>query len=209
ERDVLIALFDAEEPPYYLTPVMGSIRFYERQATGPVHAALILDLVGHEVPIPGLEDVTFVTGMESDPGLEEVMREAVIRGLPPSDGVRWVTALNRYVGDVSDHHVFRRERVPYLFLSCGRWEHYHRASDTPERLAYGKMSAIADGLERMTRSVAERPLHGPWEGYDTAPTDLATMRAALGDLADRMDLPLDDRGDIERMAGLLMHRMGL
>lgn len=39
-RDVVIALFDAEEPPFFQTPIMGSTRFCERQATGPVHAAL-------------------------------------------------------------------------------------------------------------------------------------------------------------------------
>ena len=33
--------------------------------------------------------------------------------------------LNRYVGDLSDHHVFRVNKRPYLFLTCARWEHYH------------------------------------------------------------------------------------
>jgi hypothetical protein len=57
--------------------------------------------------------------MESDPALE-----ATILGLPRRDGVRSVTALNSYVGDMSDHHVFRLSRLPYLFLTCwttARW----------------------------------------------------------------------------------------
>ena len=36
---------------------MGSTRFHEDQARGPVHAALVLDLVGHAVPIPGAGDL--------------------------------------------------------------------------------------------------------------------------------------------------------
>lgn len=208
-RDIVIALFDAEEPPFFHTPAMGSTRFYERQATGPVHAALVMDLVGHALPAPGLEDLVFVTGMESDPALERAIIEHVLPELPEGDGARIVTALNRYVGDMSDHHVFRLNRVPYLFFSCGHWEHYHRPSDTPQRLDYGKMAAIADVLEALTRDVARRELDGPWEGYDTTPTDLRTMRAALGGLASRLGMTLENRADIDRLAWFLVHEVGL
>ncbi len=208
-RDIVIALFDAEEPPFFHTPAMGSTRFYERQATGPVHAALVMDPVGHALPAPGLEDLVFVTGMESDPDLERAILEGALVEPPERDGARIVTALNRYVGDMSDHHVFRLNQVPYLFLSCGHWEHYHRPSDTPERLDYGKMAAIAHALEALTRDVARRELDGPWEGYDTTPTDLRTMRASLGGLASRLGMTLGGRDDIDRLAGFLLHELGL
>jgi len=204
ERDVLVALFDAEEPPFFHTPLMGSTRFYREQAAGPVHAALVMDLVGHAVPLPGCGDLLFVTGMESDPDLERA-----ILALPSRDGLRLVTALNRYVGDLSDHHVFRLEGVPYLFLTCGRWAHYHQPTDTPEKLDYPKMAAIADALEALTRDVATRPLAGPWEGYDTTPTDLATMRAGLGPLLASLGIELRDRRDIDRAVVLLLERWGL
>ncbi|MDZ7801776.1 MAG: M28 family peptidase [Trueperaceae bacterium] len=203
-RDVVIALFDAEEPPFFQTERMGSVHFYERQATGPVHAALVMDLVGHALPLPGVEDLVFVTGMESDPGLQQTMN-----GLSAPEGARFVTALNAYVGDMSDHHVFRLNRVPYLFLSCGHWAHYHEPSDTPDRLDHSKMAAIAGALEEITRDVASRRLDGPWEGYDTTPTDLATMRAAFGDVARQMGLRLEGRRDIDRLARHLIQTMGL
>lgn len=38
-RDVRIALFDAEEPPYFQSGPMGSSWFASEQVTGPVHAA--------------------------------------------------------------------------------------------------------------------------------------------------------------------------
>ena len=44
---------------------------------------------------------------------------------------------------MGDHGVFRRNDVPYLFFSCGRWEHYHQPSDTPDRLNYEKMEHVA------------------------------------------------------------------
>ena len=183
---------------------MGSTWFYERQATGPVHAALVMDLVGHALPAPGIEDLLFVTGMESDPELERT-----IRSLPETDGARVVTALNRYVGDMSDHHVFRLNEVPYLFLTCGHWPHYHQASDTPDRLDHPKMAAITELLDAATRDVAERDLAGPWEGYDTTPTDLRTMRVAFGGLAASLGMTLESREDIDRMAGFLLDQFGL
>ena len=204
ERDVVIALFDAEEPPYFHTYLMGSTRFVEDQAVGPFHAALIMDLVGHDVPVPGLEDLVFVTGMETDPALE-----GVLLGQPTQPGLRFATALNRYVGDMSDHHAFRLNRVPYLFLSCGRWPHYHAPSDTPEKLAYPKMAATVDLVDGIVRDVAGRSLHGPWEGYDTTLTDVATMRAAAGEWLEAHGIPLRDRADIERIAALLLVQFGV
>jgi Zn-dependent M28 family amino/carboxypeptidase len=204
ERHVLIALFDAEEPPFFHSPTMGSTRFYERQATGLVHAALVMDLVGHALPVPGLEDLTFVTGMETVPDLERT-----ILSLPRIDGTRIVPTLNRYVGDMSDHHVFRLNQVPYLFLSCGHWEHYHQPSDTPDRLDYGKMAAIADVMEALARDVAHRELEGPWEGYDTTATELRAMQDAFGELAAQMGATLESREDIDRLAAVLVQRLGL
>ena len=203
-RPVVIAQFDAEEPPHFHRPAMGSTHFHDHQARSPIHAAIVLDLVGHALPLPGIEDVVFVTGMESDPALERT-----IASLPPRGGLRLVTALNRYVGDMSDHHTFRLGQVPYLFLSCGRWEHYHAPSDTPERLDWRKTAAVADLVEALARDVAERSLSGPWEGYDTTPTDLATMRAALGSLRARLGLPLETRADIDRVAATLLQRFAL
>jgi hypothetical protein len=67
-RDVVIALFDAEEPPYFLGPAMGSVRFCEDQADGRgFHAAIVMDLVGHEfaLPRPELANLLVAVGVES------------------------------------------------------------------------------------------------------------------------------------------------
>ena len=40
---------------------MGSIRFFEDQRFSDIHCAVIMDLVKHDVPVPGLEDVRIIT----------------------------------------------------------------------------------------------------------------------------------------------------
>ncbi len=74
--DVLLAFFDGEEFGYISKTSMGSTRFYQEQCSLPVRCALILDLVGHDVPIGGLESTMFVTGMESSTSWASHLREA-------------------------------------------------------------------------------------------------------------------------------------
>ena len=199
ERSLLFAFFDAEEPPYFHSPAMGSTYFYHHQRAEEIHGAIILDLVGHDVPVPGLEDLLFLTGMESDPEFPTILKRC-----NPTQGVRTVNSLNRYVGDMSDHHVFRLHRRPYLFLTCGRWAHYHRASDKPERLNYQKMTAIAEYLAELSPAVADALLDGPFEGYDSTEAELHFMREALGPFVRTLGVELSSRQDIEQVVGLLM-----
>jgi hypothetical protein len=183
ERDVVIALFDAEEPPHYLGPLMGSVRFYREQSDGRgFHAALIMDLVGHDVPLPhpALADalplfgqLLFVTGAESHPALGEVVRGCRVPGLSVA------AAQNRLIGDMSDHHIFRISGVPYLFLSCGRWAHYHRPSDTPDRLNYGKMARVGAYLHCLVQTLDATVLPGAPE-VDTTELEIGLLWEALG-----------------------------
>ncbi len=162
-RDLALALFDAEEPPFTHTDRMGSVRFYgEQRGERPIHCALIQDLTGHDVSLPlalagragagRLASVLFVTGAESHAAWPALLRQCLEPAALPL-----VATLSRNVGDVSDHAVFRRAGVPYLFLSCGHWEHYHRPTDTPDRLSYDKMTKVARLLSCLARSSSMRP----------------------------------------------------
>nr|MDO8112073.1 hypothetical protein [Candidatus Sigynarchaeota archaeon] len=53
---------------------------------------------------------------------------------------------NDRLGDMSDHHVFRINYKPFIFLSCGWWRHYHRSTDTIEQLNLEKVEAIGSFL---------------------------------------------------------------
>lgn len=206
ERRVIAAFFDAEEPPYFLEPFMGSIYFYQSQRREAIHCAVIMDLVGHDVPISGLKDLVFITGMESDPALESVIREC-----EPESGIRTVPTLNRYVGDLSDHHIFRINRRPYLFLSCAHWEHYHQHTDTPDRLNYEKIGAVAEYLGGLTERLCQASLEGPFEGYDSTWTELYFLRKTIQPFLERigLNLRLESRQDIDRLAQLMIANFGL
>ena len=209
DRDLVVAIFDAEEPPYFQTPAMGSNRFYKDQmdARG-VHAAIVMDLVGHDVSlplgsiagwIPGvrsivnrfrklagfdmklplLHNLVFITGAESHPSLA-----GILDSCEHPDALKLVPTLNHYVGDMSDHGAFRKNGVPYLFLSCGRWAHYHKETDTPDRLNYTKMAAISDLTESLLVALDEEELpHGSRERVcDTLELEATYLRRSLGPL---------------------------
>ena len=220
ERDVICAFFDAEEPPYFLSPSMGSVRFVEDQMDGRgVHAAVVLDLMGHDVPVELLDapfvgplrSLFFVTGAESHPALQDVLRQT---GVPRP--LRLAATRNENVGDMSDHHAFRLAGHPYLFFSCGRWQHYHEPTDTPDKLNYEKMAKMAAYLESLVPRLATTSL--PREGNrspeaDTVAFEIESLKAAFGW---RFPLLLrligmkkpTSRADLDRIAGYLM-RLGI
>ena len=185
-RDVLVALFDAEEPPYFLSQAMGSVRFVlDQMDKRGVGCALIQDLTGHDVSLPlpvvgsvalpRIKDLLFMTGAESHPLLADVVRACLSRTDLPL-----IATLNEHVGDMSDHHAFRRMGLPYLFFSCGRWEHYHQRSDTPEKLNYGKMARIAALLADVTLACARCNLPKADEEADTAAFEIEMLERSFG-----------------------------
>ena len=215
DRSIVFAFFDAEELPNFLQPTMGSIRFYEDQRTGPVHAAIILDLVGHDVPVPGLEDLLFITGAESDPVLEAAVRqsepEAGLRTVPTLNSYVTVPTLNGDVGDLSDHHVFRKNECPYLLLTCGRWEHYHSNTDTVDKLNIAKIEAVANYAVTLIEKLCDSSVNGPFEGNETLPTEIYFLKKNIMPTLRSLgiSLPLNSRADIDRLVTLLMSRFNL
>ena len=227
ERDVILALFDAEEPPYFQTHGMGSIRFYEDQMKPQgVHAALVMDLVGHDVqvpigmipkgdrlssldkvgiPIPHLRNLLFITGAESHPELANLVDQTDRPSRLPT-----IFTPNANVGDMSDHGIFRENGVPYLFLSCGRWQHYHEPTDTPNRLNYRKMARIARYTEELMRSMADHelpPCTSPIN--DTVELELAGLRNTFGPFLPlalkKLGLDqLESREDLDDLASTLL-----
>ena len=202
ERDLIVAIFDAEEPPYFCSPSMGSIRFHDDQLDHRgVHFALIFDLVGHDLEIPEeyLSLLDEVLGPESRSVALEMVKNFVFMMGAESHGdlpglvsytaipeeLRLVATLNDYVGDMSDHGVFRRAGVPFLFLSCGRWEHYHRVTDTPDRLSYEKMALIAQLSASILQRTAHESLDGSTVGDHSLDFEISTMKESFG-----MALPL-------------------
>jgi hypothetical protein len=200
-RDVVVALFDAEEPPYFLEPAMGSTRFCEDQADARgFHAALVMDLVGHDFALahPHLANLLVATGIESSGALP-----ALLDACPRPAELPLVVAHNDVVGDMSDHHAFRLRGVPYLFLTCGRWAHYHRETDTPDRLAWAKMALIREYVVALAGALSEATLE--ISPVDTLAMEIRYLELALGPVLPavlaRLGMSaLRTRGDLQRLA---------
>ena len=214
-RDVLVAFFDAEEPPYFLSQSMGSVRFVlDQMDTRGVGCALIQDLTGHDVSLPvpvlgntalpRIKDLLFMTGAESHPQLADLVHGCLERTELPL-----LATLNEHVGDMSDHHAFRSMSLPYLFFSCGRWEHYHQRSDTPEKLNYAKMARIAALLSDVALACAACDLPKANGDTDTAAFEIALMKRAFGALLPvvlrLVGVPnLQSRADLDTFVGRLV-----
>lgn len=206
ERSVIFALFDAEEPPAFLSPAMGSIRFFNDQKNDDLHCALIMDLVGHDVQVSGLEDLLFISGVESNDDLG-----SVIQNCPSDKSIRVLPTLNRYIGDMSDHYIFRENQVPYLFLSSGVWPHYHRGSDTPEKLNYRKMEGITRYILSLIRGISDQDMSGEFEGYDSTCIELKYIEEVLTPVLSQHGMALNakSRGDIDDLASMMMSYLGV
>lgn len=200
DRPVVLLLPDAEEPPYYHTEAMGSVRFYEDHMAGRgAHAAIVMDLVGHDIQVPGellpktwlarfpglkskelklprLRRLLAMTGAESHPHLAALVEQTAV-----SKELLLLMTPNKNVGDMSDHGIFRQHGVPYLFLSCGQWLHYHTVTDTPDRLNYDKMDAITRYVIGLVRSLAGAVLSAsPVPESDTVRQEIACLRRIFG-----------------------------
>lgn len=221
ERDIIIAIFDAEEPPFYSSKSMGSDWFYSTQLDERgVQSAIIMDLVGHDVLIPDgvmpfgkfgqmaaqpvVKSLFFIIGAESAPEFPEMLGKA---GDPK--GLRVINALNSYVGDQSDHGVFRKNGVPYLFLTCGRWQHYHQPSDTPDKLNYHKIENILRYLITLTEEMSATELTpGIKENRNTVELECNSFKKAFAPFTPMvlkfMDIDqMETRSDINEVASFL------
>ncbi|MEA3287276.1 MAG: M28 family peptidase [Candidatus Marinimicrobia bacterium] len=193
QRDVILLFPDAEEPPRFLTEHMGSVNFYEKQLQQSIHAGLVLDLVGHDVPLEGMEDLVFVFGAESHKSMADLLLDVK---LPV--GLRNIATLNRYVGDLSDHHVLRENKQPYLFFTCGRWEHYHQESDKPEHLNYAKMERIVQYLTNLIEQLDGREFGSAGFNHDPIEMELQLLNRAIGPYLEQAGIPMNNRGDVQR-----------
>ena len=158
ERDIIIAFFDAEEPPFFLGETMGSRRFCEDYCSEIKFAAVIVtDLVGHDaepadlglptaakLAMPHIKDLVAVMGAES----HEILPGIVEQAAGNAKKIRILAIPHEHIGPMSDHAAFADAGQPFLFLSCGQGRHYHTPNDTIEWVNFDKLAHI-------TRFIAE------------------------------------------------------
>lgn len=161
-RGVILAAFDAEEPPYFLTGKMGSEHYAQQAHTlgtplDKIDLMVCMDLVGHALGPSGLPESVrsslFALGAERSLGTAALVDEIA----NAEDGVTVRRVDAEVIPPLSDYQAFWDRDVPFLFLTGGRSQRYHTPEDTPEHLDWRKMSATARWLERMVRRACARP----------------------------------------------------
>ena len=172
-RALRFVAFANEEPPRFRTELMGSrvhaARAKERGER--VVAMLALETLGcysdaagsQRYPI-GLLSLAYPTrgdfvAFVGDLGSRSLVRDCVRafreHARIPSEGAAlpaWIPGV-----DWSDHASFWPHGVPALMVTdtaVFRDPHYHRASDTPEKLDYGRLALVVEALERVIAAQA-------------------------------------------------------
>lgn len=176
-RGLIFAAFDAEEPPAFLSPMMGSQHFVDHPLVPlrSIDMMVCMDLVGHALGGAGVpaevRDTVFALGAERSTGTAEHVD--ALAQVVPGVVVRRVDA--EAIPPLSDYFAFWQRRIPFLFLSNGRSRVYHTPEDTLEKLDFGKMRATAGWLARFARETCERP-EARIEWREGARDDASTLR---------------------------------
>ncbi len=179
-RGVIIAAFDAEEPPHFNTSAMGSMHFVQNAPVPleKIDMMVCMDLVGHslgespELPAD-VRNTVFALGAERSAHTGARL-EALSRAEP---GVVVRAADAQIIPPLSDHAAFWKRERPFLFLTNGRSRRYHTVEDTPAHLDWDKMSATARWLERFVRDTCGRD-EGAFQFRD-ARSDVSTLDSLI------------------------------
>jgi Peptidase family M28 len=171
-KRIRFVLFVNEEPPYFRTEAMGSLNYARAlaQRRERVVAMYSLETIGFYSSEPGSQAypapfglifpdrgdfVAFVGLLRSRPLLQETIRSfrshtsfPSIGGVAPGfvPGIAW-----------SDHWAFAEQGFQAVMITDTapfRYPHYHRPSDTPDKVDTESLARLVKGIERVIRDLA-------------------------------------------------------
>ncbi|MBU9712730.1 M28 family metallopeptidase [Evansella tamaricis] len=155
DLNIVLAIFDMEEPPYFKTPDMGSVYFYRHLPECLdfrfFHGAIILDLCGHDLAVCDRENALFAVGAETSPALSHSINKAREK----NEEIQTYKLKSRDILYLSDHYIFDINKKPNLFFSCGHWPYYHTKHDTFENLNHKKIENIAEFIKHLALEMDE------------------------------------------------------
>jgi Zn-dependent M28 family amino/carboxypeptidase len=172
-KRIRLVLFVNEEMPYFATPDMGSLKYAERLAERGerVGAMYSLETLGFYSDAPGSQKypspfglvlpdrgdfISFVGMLGSRPLLQDAMRSfrshtsfPTVGGVSPGfiPGIAW-----------SDHWAFVQQGFQALMITdtaLFRYPHYHKPTDTPDKIDNEKLARVVKGIERVIRDQAK------------------------------------------------------
>lgn len=169
--------FANEELPYSHGEEMGSFVHAKRarEAGERVTAMFSLEMLGCYSDAPGSQRYPPVIGwfypdradfiaFVGDLGARRLVKRSHALFRRHSDFPSESLAAPAFVPGItrSDHWSFRRHGFPAAMVTdtaFNRYAHYHRSSDTPEKLDYERMARVTLGLAGMLRELATEPLY--------------------------------------------------
>ena len=171
-RTLSFVAFANEEPPFHVTGEMGS-RHYAREARereDDIHLMVSLETIGYYSDEPGSQKAPpVVRWLYPDRGSflafvghlgswGDVRRAAKAFG-QATDFPAERVVLPRAVPGISwsDHRSFWAEGFDALMVTDTapyRYPHYHRPTDTPDKIDYGRLAKVTRGLRGMIERLA-------------------------------------------------------
>ena len=172
-KTLRLVLFVNEEPPYDRTPYMGSVRYAHMLKEHNVRVAgmMSLETLGCFSDEPGSQKYPAPFGLifpnkanfiafVAMPGSRNFLHDVVasfrkhtdfptIGGTAPDqiDGIGW-----------SDHWSFWKLGYPAVMVTdtaLFRYRHYHKPTDTPDKVDFKKLARITLGLEQTVRDLLQ------------------------------------------------------
>lgn len=171
-KRIRLVLFVNEEAPYFQTEDMGSLRYAKMLAARKerVTAMYSLETLGYYSSEPGSQQypppfglmfpdrgdfVSFVGLLNSRPLLQQTMRSfrahtafPTLGGVAPGiiPGIDW-----------SDHWAFAEHGFQAIMVTdtaVFRYPHYHKPTNTPDKVDNERLARVAKGMERVLRDLA-------------------------------------------------------
>jgi hypothetical protein len=171
-KRIRLVLFVNEEPPYFKSEAMGSLRYAAALAARnePVVAMYSLETIGYYSSAPGSQHypalfnliypdrgdfVAFVGTPQARPLVWKTIRSfrshtafPSIGGVAPASvpGIDW-----------SDHWAFSQHGFAAMMVTdtaLFRYPHYHQPSDTPDKVDVENLARVVKGMERVIRDAA-------------------------------------------------------
>lgn len=172
-RTIRFVAFTNEEPPFFLSKEMGSLVYATRarQSNEPIKAMLALETIGYYSQQPGSQKypfpfsffypdtanfIGFVGNLSSRSLVRQAIKAFRTSTALPSEGLAapgWMTGVYW-----SDHWSFWQAGYPAIMVTdtaLFRYPHYHRDTDTPEKLDYPSLTRATMGLVDVVSVLAD------------------------------------------------------
>lgn len=178
--DLRLVWFVNEEPPYFQGPDMGSVRYAKQVALAGerILGMLSLETMGYyrddegsqkyphgimRMFFPGAGDyIAFVGNHTSRALVRRTVGAFRAQAAFPSEGlalptdIGWLEHVSEPLG-YSDHWSFWQQNVPALMVTDTafmRYPHYHKASDTVDKIDFARLARVTEGLVGTIKALA-------------------------------------------------------